>query len=317
MKGVDYAEIIKALSVANFYYIIPAVILLFLSFWFRALRWRYLLLPISNTRSNILFSGILIGYFGNTILPAHLGELIRGYIVAKKVNIPMTTIFSTIITDRLIDLLFLLLFMTVTIIIFPLPFWVVNSGLIMASFFLLLIVVLLILNNKSDLFLRILSLFLKPFPSRIYQYLEKKLHFFMKGFLPLKRFNHYLIVVILSILIWLCWASVFYLTFHALGLMSKYNLTWVASLVLLVVTSISVVIPSSPGYIGTFHWLCQLSLIYLSVPKSEAITYAFLVHGVLYFPVLVIGFLFLWIEEYTIATIYQSTKMRANNNIKY
>ena len=71
--------------------------------------------------------------------------------------------------------------------------------------------------------------------------------------------------------------------------MEPYNLVWTNSLVLLVITSIALVIPSSPGYIGTYHYLCQLSLAMFGVPVSTALTFATVVHAIDFFPVFILG----------------------------
>jgi hypothetical protein len=56
-----------------------------------------------------------------------------------------------------------------------------------------------------------------------------------------------------------------------------------------VFTTISVVIPSTPGYVGTFHYLCQVALVMFGVPSSEALSFAVIAHIVGVAPVAVLG----------------------------
>jgi len=49
------------------------------------------------------------------------------------------------------------------------------------------------------------------------------------------------------------------------------------------------VVPSSPGYVGTYHWLCQVSLAMFGVPAGPALSFAILTHGVNFLPVLIAG----------------------------
>ena len=66
----------------------------------------------------------------------------------------------------------------------------------------------------------------------------------------------------------------------------------VASLILLVITTIAVVVPSSPGYVGTYHYLCQITLALFGIPAGPALSFAAVVHGVNFIPVLVAGLFF-------------------------
>lgn len=83
------------------------------------------------------------------------------------------------------------------------------------------------------------------------------------------------------------------LTFHsclyAFDFVAIYDIAWHAALVLLVIMTISVVVPSSPGYVGTFHYFSQLSLGLFGVPSEPALSYATLTHAACVLTVFVVG----------------------------
>ncbi len=115
------------------------------------------------------------------------------------------------------------------------------------------------------------------------------------GSSPLQRRGHYVIVVgpfpARSGPVTPCR---YQLLFHAFGFVARYRLPWSAALVAMVITTISVVVPSSPGYIGTFHFLCQLALGLVPGPEGgPALSYAFVLHAVSVFPVFFLGLFFL------------------------
>jgi len=309
LKNIKFTEISNALREANYWFLIPAIAVLLLSHWLRAIRWRYFMLPLAKVRPALLFSATMIGYMGNVILPAHLGEFFRAYVVSKKQKILMSSTFATIVLERIIDLWSMLLIMAITFIIYPFPDWVTKSGYITFVFAVGLVIVLILMKKKLALTLRIIRFCLKPLPESIVQKVQNLITSFLNGLVPLKHWIHYAIVTFYSAIIWACYAGVFYLVFHAFGFVSTYQLTWITSLVLLVVTTISVIVPSAPGYIGTYHWLCQLSLGFFGVPKATALTYAFLVHGVFFLPVLFIGLVYLWVEGLTIASLYDRANL--------
>jgi len=53
--------------------------------------------------------------------------------------------------------------------------------------------------------------------------------------------------------------------------------------------TISVVIPSTPGYVGTYHYLCQVALAMFAVPASEALSFAVVAHAISVMPVMLLG----------------------------
>jgi uncharacterized membrane protein YbhN (UPF0104 family) len=127
--------------------------------------------------------------------------------------------------------------------------------------------------------------------------MEQIVERFVSGLVPLKRFGDYIAVVVLSIAIWACYAMVFYWCLDAFGFRETYRVPWSASLVLLVTTMLRVAVPSSPGYVGTYHYLCQIALTAFAVPRGPALSFAVVAHGVNFLPVLFVGLAFYCHEE--------------------
>jgi hypothetical protein len=136
---------------------------------------------------------------------------------------------------------------------------------------------------------------------KITEFLES----FLSGVVALKRLGHYLVVGVLSLLIWVCYALIIQILFYAFAFVRFYHLPWTAALVALVITTISVVVPSSPGYVGSYHFLCQLSLGLFAVPKGPALSYAFVLHAVNIFPVFFLGLFFLSREKLSLKSLKQ------------
>ena len=105
-------EIIKALKLANYWWIIVAIILGVLSHWIRAMRWRILIEPLGyEPKKSNVFMAVLVGYLANLALP-RLGEVSRCGILTQYEKIPFNRSFGTVITERAIDMLaFLALFL--------------------------------------------------------------------------------------------------------------------------------------------------------------------------------------------------------------
>ena len=104
----DYEQFkVHYLSISQKYVFFSLFILL-LSIWIRALRWKLILNDFDNIKTFSLFRLQLIGIFGNYIFPMKSGELLRAYISSKELNRSKNYIFGTIITERIIDGLFII-----------------------------------------------------------------------------------------------------------------------------------------------------------------------------------------------------------------
>ena len=295
-RKVNFGQMWGGFKSANYWWFILAIVVLFASHWMRALRWRYLLEPIKKVETNILFSSLLIGYMANTFLPAHLGEFLRAYIVGKKRPVAASAVFGTIVIERIIDVFTMLALLTLTMVVFPFPGWVRKSGYISFAGIVVLFLLLLLMKKYRQQSFAITEKLTKLLPARFGDKISDLLHSFLDGIVPLKNWKHYTIVAVLSILIWICYGAVFQIAFYSFDFVEIYSLPWDAALVLLVITTISILVPSSPGYVGTYHYLCQLSLGLFGVPESPALTFAIVVHGISFFPVLLVGLILISFE---------------------
>jgi glycosyltransferase 2 family protein len=308
-RKVDFAQMASAFKDANYWWFIPAMSLMFFSHFLRAVRWKYLLDPIKPLDVPVLFSSLMIGYMANTFLPAHLGEFLRAYMVGKKRDVPASAVFGSIVIERIIDVFTLLALLALTMVIFPFPDWVQKSGYISFAGIVVLFAVLLLMKKYRDKSLSLLEKILKPFPEKLSTKVSELLHSFLDGVVPLRNWQAYVLVTVLSAVIWACYAAIFHLSFYAFDFISLYSLPWTTSLVMLVITTISVLVPSSPGYVGAYHYLCQLSLGMFAVPESPALTYAFVVHGINFLPVLLVGLILISAEGMTLKSLGQKPDM--------
>ncbi|MEZ5046789.1 MAG: lysylphosphatidylglycerol synthase transmembrane domain-containing protein [Chitinophagaceae bacterium] len=105
----DVQKIKHALKQANFIYLIPIVIMGFISHWSRAKRWKYLMEPLHmypSTGNTLL--AVLIGYLANLAFP-RLGEVLKCTILARYEKVPADKLVGTIVAERAFDLLCLII----------------------------------------------------------------------------------------------------------------------------------------------------------------------------------------------------------------
>jgi uncharacterized protein (TIRG00374 family) len=110
---------------ANLLFFLAAFAIYYLSFPIRALRWRLLLENVGYTKEQgvqlpsfwKLVEIIYISFFANVVVPAKLGDLYRAYLLRQEINVSTTRSFGTVLAERLLDLIVLLLLFIPSIII--------------------------------------------------------------------------------------------------------------------------------------------------------------------------------------------------------
>jgi glycosyltransferase 2 family protein len=105
----DVKDIKEALSKANYLLLLPVFLVLLLSHFFRALRWKQLIKPMGYDPSVFyLTCGVLIGYIGNQLIP-RAGEVLRCTAISKPTKVPPEKLIGTIVAERAFDICCLLL----------------------------------------------------------------------------------------------------------------------------------------------------------------------------------------------------------------
>jgi hypothetical protein len=186
--------------------------------------------------------------------------------------------------------------MVLAVLIYPFPAWVRHAGYIMLVGTVGLFLFLILLKTSYVRVRGPLGVLIRPLPAHLQEKLWDLLERFVAGIVPLNSRADYGIVVILSVLIWFCYGFIFHLTLLAFDFYPLYQLPWLTSLILLVITTIGVVVPSSPGYVGTYHYLCQVSLALFGVPGGPALSFAAAVHAISFVPVLIAGIILSYYE---------------------
>jgi uncharacterized protein (TIRG00374 family) len=302
-RRADPAEMLRALGRANYWYLLPLLAVIVLGLVLRSLRWRLLLAPCRDVPTRVLFDSLSIGYMANAFMPAHLGELVRAWHAGRRSGVASGAVFATIVVERLIDVASLLLLLGLALLVFPFPGWVRQSGALMLVLVAALALLLWLMKRHREKALATVGRLLRFLPAALAARICELLGHFLCGVLPLKRRGHYAGVALLSLLIWGTYALTFQLLFQAFGFIARYRLPWTAALVAMVITTISVVVPSSPGYVGSFHFLCQLSLGLFRVPKGPALSYAFVLHAVSVYPVFFLGLAILAREKLSLRSL--------------
>ncbi|MGQ9674924.1 MAG: lysylphosphatidylglycerol synthase transmembrane domain-containing protein [Chloroflexota bacterium] len=286
----DFEEALTAAREANYWYLLPALAVYFIGVWVRSVRWHFLLGPIKSIPAGRLFPVVVIGYMANDILPARIGELVRAYVLGEKENVSKTATFATIIVERLFDGLTMLLFMGIVSLLVPfeegLQQIVRLAGLVFVGG---LLVVLIVASSRS-LTLRMLSVALRFLPSGLRSRFSAKADAFLDGFAATQSLRAMLVIMGLSIVAWSFEAGMYYLL--AIGF--DLRLPFYVLALTTAVANLGTMVPSSPGYVGTFEALCVFTLGLFGADRNLAFSYTVVLHAALLVPITVWGLYYLW-----------------------
>ncbi len=116
LKGLDFKVIRKSLAKANYWWVLLAACFGIAAYWFRAIRWNLMLEPMGHhiSNSNSLWS-ISFGYLMNLTIPRS-GEVARATALYGVEKVPVDQSFGTIILERVVDLMCMVIFLGLTLI---------------------------------------------------------------------------------------------------------------------------------------------------------------------------------------------------------
>jgi hypothetical protein len=289
-RGTDLAAFLDSLQRADYWWILAMFALLIGSHAVRAWRWRYLLEPIKpaiGMRS--LFSGVMVGYMVNNVLP-RAGELVRPYTIGKLEGISKSAAFGTIIVERIIDTIAFLVLVALVPLVYNGPLretfpWLDDARFIVSVATAAFVVVLVVMMIRRDWTDKLLGLFARVLSKRLALVVEQLTHQFLDGFLFLKRPKHFGLIFLQSVAIWYLYICMVYVAFFAFDL----NLDFSAAIVVQAISSIGVAIPT-PGGTGSYHMFASQSLSKLfGVSNTIALSYATVTHGFGYIGTMIIG----------------------------
>jgi uncharacterized protein (TIRG00374 family) len=300
LKNVQWPRVATALVGANVAWLLLAVASFLLTNWVKGVRWRLLFYP-SQTGLSVprCVSILYVGQLANSILPMRLGELARAYLIGEAYSVDKVLALATTVVEKAMDSVVLLLLIAGLSPLIPLPPWLSRSSLIVSGALAALLVLLIILANQRGKIVGLLEGWIVRYPPLAVLRPAERL---VDASAELRALRHAGVQAQLwgcSVVIWMLAVSTNVLTLWAVGL----KLSLLASVLLLVVLTTGAILPTSPLQIGVFHYLCLITLAVFGVEQSLALTYAFLLHLVVYGPILALGLWGMWREDYDLGRL--------------
>jgi glycosyltransferase 2 family protein len=280
---------LAAMRNAKIYFVLAAFIIYYLSFPIRTFRWRMLLENVGYTEENgihlpkfwKLLEIIYVSWFANVIVPAKLGDLYRAYLLRREAGLPASRTFGTILAERLLDLIVLLLLFIPSVIIS------LHENLPPQLVLGLKITMMLVVVGILGLFM------LRMFPTQIGMVVPKRFRGYYNQFQEgtIGSFRRIPTLTGLTVGVWACEALRFFFIALALNLISgSFIHVMTASLFIALGEALLTAVPFTGGGIGLVEG-GMLAMISLFTPNTSLALAAIVIdRAISLFSVLVIGF---------------------------
>ena len=255
----------------------------------RAIRWRLLFPHEVRPALAPTLRALLVGTFFNNVLPGRPGEALRVVTLHQETETPRPIALGTAVSERLYDVIVLLVTFFLAIPWLPHVDWLRRAGIFAAVVTFGLIVVLGVLARWN---VRPILFALRPFarvPGFSPERIERVAVGLVTGLAAMRQPRLALPALVVSFAAVFTIALSFWLVTLAVGLHVSFG----AGLLVMVATNLAMVIPSSPAAIGVFEAATVVALKPYGVDHTHALSFAVILHALNVVPFILVGLVIL------------------------
>ncbi len=265
---VDRTKLWSILVQGQLWVVPPFVLLLFLFFLVNAQRWTRLLAPFGRYSPRQVAPAMMIGFAANNVLPLRIGEIIRAVIFAKEFAHSRTGVLMTLVVERALDLVGILLIFSVGVLLvgevpiaFKISLIAALAGVGMLMF------VLILLARLPWITARLWTWISQYVPAVVASRGQVYLEEFGRGIEVLGSLRATVSLFLQSLLRWGMAAALVWLSLASYGVFASLGL----AMIVVGVTAVAVSLPSVPGYIGPVQAAFVFALVPFGISQEEAL----------------------------------------------
>jgi uncharacterized protein (TIRG00374 family) len=266
--------------------------------WARARRWRWLFPPGPEPPG--ILPATMIGYMANNVLPLRAGEVVRVYVLGRKLREADRTtgvqsfwlVTATVVVERVLDSLVIVLMLAVLVLMMPVPRVVEWAAGVLFAVDVVGVSALVLIARAPGFCRRLLARLTARWPAAA-RTIMAIFDTGLRGLDGIRTPSHAPRLVLWTALVWLLPATAAWAMLRAVHLDLPFGAGWTV----LAFVGVGVSVPSAPGYVGVFHAAATAALEVFGVPRSTALAYALLFHASAIVPITLVGWLFLLREH--------------------
>lgn len=296
LRGVDLGNVAAILGQSDIILVLLCVPMIVLSHVVRGHRWTLLLRPASTTVPlSAATSSVLIGYAANNIIPRS-GEFIRPWVLSRRLSIPYGTTVTSIIVERIIDVLSLVLGISIVslvandVIIAAIPSFTIGRVMSVIVVPALAVAFAIGIIAYTEAGAWAIERVVRPWRAGLADRLHETLETIRTGLRAIGQPRLYAGLILDSGVIWLLWALPILLCYHAIPHQHPVPFDLADAFIMLLIVSIGATIAPTPGALGVYQSFAQGALMILyGADKDEAMAFAMLTWMVNYLLILGVG----------------------------
>jgi glycosyltransferase 2 family protein len=311
VRQINVAEALEALEHFSWPYLFVAVASLAVGYALRVLRWTTLL---KASGAKVTFAQCVAPFLGsitlNNVLPLRVGDIVRALVFPQSMAISRTVATSSLVMERLIDLMTLLvcfaigIFALRTVVV---PSELAASALGLATVGAVVLIAGLSLSGPLGRLFQAQSDRRRGAGARILQTIGA----LFIGFNAMSGPKTLIVVALISMCVWVAEAGLFY--FVLLG--ASVPASPIVGLLVMSVATLATLVPSSPGYVGPFHLAAFTAVSLVGGTSAQAGSYAVIVHLALWIPTTVAGAVAIWMRPKLFETVRGAGNVDAAKDI--
>lgn len=297
-RNLDWGVMQTTLRSASYFHLVPAALAMLSMFAVRSIRWKILLGPSAGLDLITAGSGVLIGYFGNFVLTANAGELVRTYVLSRKKGLDTSSVLASIVVEKMLDISVLVVFLLILSLSLPVRPWMEYLAIAAGTTAVLVSGSMIILPRGTKAVFSWVRAPLNYVSESVATQVKRFLDSFVEGVQIGLKGRPLLWTVSLTLVTWPLLALSFYFIGRAVGLaVSRF-----AYLLLATVITLGAAVPALPGHIGTLEFFVVGGLAVFSVDREQALSFAILLRLVRLVP-LSLGYVSLVREGFRLPSV--------------
>jgi uncharacterized protein (TIRG00374 family) len=267
------------------------------AYWSRAVRWQQLLKPVGPTRFRTAFRTTVIGFAALGVLPARAGDVLRPYLLAKQEGLSVSATLATIVMERVVDLLVVLILMAVYVHGFAddatLPGGLRGpldaSAAIGGGLALTLLVVLWLMASHPERLGKLVLLTSRFLSHGLADRLVRLASTFSAGLAVVREPRILVRALAWSFVVWIAGSTEAWAVSRAFGIEMPFTGSFLVQAFLV----LGIAVPT-PGGVGSFHEAYRWCVVtFFHAPNDRAVAAAIVLHALSFGPVILLGALFM------------------------
>jgi uncharacterized protein (TIRG00374 family) len=256
----------------------------------KALRWHVLL---GSSAFAVSFIKVMMSFTSaqmlNAFFPARVGEISRVHVMGAK-GPGHAFVLGTVAVEKVLDMVAYAFLFLILLLSIPLPNWMGSSGYMFVFLTFLITTCVIYATIRRDWIPSVLGRMLQRISNKFQEFIINQVQLGFSSLNVLKNRSDLIKLAFTTSLVWSTALLTNYLVLLAFGI----QISILAVVLILVSLQAGISIPSLPGRIGIFEYICILALGVFGVDRSVAFSYGILLHVVVYFPIILLGLPSYW-----------------------